>query len=425
MRLSVSGRTDVGKSRGHNEDFLLLDHDLGLFLVCDGMGGHAAGEVASETAARAVAEHVTARAEVVRGFDGSPEALAGVAAVVREAVERANTRVREVAVSGRGRPGMGTTCVALLVLGNRGVMGHVGDSRLYLQRAGKVYQLSEDHTYVHDAVRHGLMTPEQAQKSPYAHAVTRGVGMTESVCVDTLTFEVVPGDTFLLCSDGLYDYFENNREVAGFLTRDDAEAIPPALVDLANQRGGKDNISALVVRALADRDTERTELRRSTQISTNLKTLGFIGLFQELSTKELVRVMNAFREAEFDAGQTIIGEGDTSENLYVIVEGECEVWRRGESIATLQPGGHFGEMALLSRRPRTATVTAKSDVRVLVLSRHDFNEVIRQDSAIAAKFLWKLAQSLSLRLDDMYLVHDQDPEQSRRTLKLRVLSPFG
>ena len=104
------------------------------------------------------------------------------------------------------------------------------DSRLYLSRAGQVYQLSEDHTYVNDAIRHGLMTPEQAASSPYAHAVTRGIGMGEMVCVDTMVFDVTPNDSFLLCSDGLYDYFENNREIAEFLGADDTEQVPGRLV---------------------------------------------------------------------------------------------------------------------------------------------------------------------------------------------------
>jgi serine/threonine protein phosphatase PrpC len=425
MKLVAFGKTDVGKSRGHNEDFMLKDHELGLYGVCDGMGGHASGEVASETAARALDSFVREHIDVVRGYDGTPEALDRARDMLREAVEYANAKVREAPSEGKGRPGMGTTCVCLLLLGNKGIMGHVGDSRLYMHRDGKVYQLSEDHTYVNDAIRHGLMTPEQAAASPYAHAVTRGLGMGEMVCVDTLAFDVSPGDSFLLCSDGLYEYFENNREIAQFLGDDDTEQLPDRLVGMANERGGKDNITAVVIKSRIDANTDRMAIHRGTQISTNLKTLQFIGLFQELSPKELVRVLNAFHDAEFDAGQTIIGEGETSENLYVIVEGECEVARRGEEITTLLAGSHFGEMALLNRRPRTATVKAKTPVRLLALSRHDFNRVIRQDNGLAAKLLWKLAQSLSLRLDDLYLMRETEAEMSRKTQRLQILSPFG
>ncbi len=425
MRLVVAGQTDVGQSRGHNEDFLLKDHESGLYVVCDGMGGHAAGEVASETAACAIDEYVRANIDSVRAYDGSDDSLAAACDVLRRAIEHANDRVREVAASAKGRPGMGTTCVSVLVLDGKGVMGHVGDSRLYMQRGGNVFQLSEDHTYVNDAVRHGLLTREQARTSPYAHAVTRGIGMGETVCVDTLIFDLLPGDSLLLCSDGLYEYFDDPPELAGLLAAEDVETLPSQLVKLANERGGKDNITALVIKSRIDEDTDRHEIQRGTQITRNLETLRFIQLFRELTPKELVVVMNAFREAQVDAGRDVIEEGDKSENLYLIVEGECDVMRRGELITTLRAGSQFGEMALLNRRPRTATVRARTDVRLLALSRHDFNQVIRKDNAIAAKLLWKLAQSLSLRLDDLYLLRDSDADQSRRTQKLKMLSPFS
>jgi serine/threonine protein phosphatase PrpC len=423
MKLAVFGQTDVGKSRSHNEDFLLKDHELGLYAVCDGMGGHAAGEVASETAAQSLDEYVRAHKATIDAYDGTEETVEDVRALLRNAIEHANTRVREVAQSDKGKPGMGTTCVSMIVLGGKAVMGHVGDSRLFMFRDGKVYQLSEDHTYVNDAIRHGLMTREQALASPFAHAVTRGVGMSDTIAVDTLVFDVLPGDNFLLCSDGMYEYFENNQEVAKFLSEDSAEELPGRLVGMANDRGGKDNITALLVRAEDDAE-DGLSVRRKTQVSTNMRTLRFISLVQELTSSELVRVLNAFNDARFDAGQNIIEEGDTSEHLYVIVEGECSVMRHGEHMALLQAGSHFGEMALLNRRPRTATVRAKTDVRLLALSRHDFNSVIRQDSTIAAKFLWKLAQSLSLRLDDVYLLRDQDAEAAKRTQRIAVLSPF-
>jgi hypothetical protein len=242
------------------------------------------------------------------------------------------------------------------------------------------------------------------------------------VVVDTMVIDILPGDSFLLCSDGLHEYFDGGPEIARFLADDDAAAVPQRLVDMANERGGKDNVTALVIKA---QDDDEHVLARTSRVHSNFNTLRFIGLFQELSDQELLRVLAAFREAQFDAGQLVIREGDTSENLFVIVDGECEIYRHEESITVLQAGSHFGEMALLNRRPRAATVMARTDVRLLALARVDFNRLIVQDPALATKLLWKLAQALSLRLDDLYLLHDADAEAGRRTQRIEILSPFS
>jgi len=195
MHVSVAGMTDVGRARGHNEDFMLQDEELGLFVVCDGMGGHAAGDVASRTAAEAIRDYVQQRRTLLGAFDGSEQSTIAVRNLLREAIEHASRAVFELASQEQGRHGMGTTCISMLTLGGKGVMGHVGDSRLYCHRDGVVYQLSEDHTYLNDAVKSGMMTLEQASESPYAHMITRGVGVQESVTVDTFVFDVLPGDT--------------------------------------------------------------------------------------------------------------------------------------------------------------------------------------------------------------------------------------
>ncbi|MCB0969637.1 MAG: serine/threonine-protein phosphatase, partial [Ilumatobacter sp.] len=143
MQIHGYGETDVGRSRTHNEDFILVEPDLGLFLVCDGMGGHAAGEVASETAGKAVHRHVASNSHVIAEFDGSPSACEAVEGVLRAAIQAASAEVFDLARSGQGRHGMGTTCIALIVVGGKGFMGHVGDSRMYMVRGGRVWQLSQ------------------------------------------------------------------------------------------------------------------------------------------------------------------------------------------------------------------------------------------------------------------------------------------
>ena len=436
MQLIAQGHTDIGRARSGNEDYFLYDANLGLYVVCDGMGGHASGEVASKTAAEAVVEYVRTHRGELDGFDGSASACDRAGSLLRTAIETASGKVFNMAKGKAGLHGMGTTCVALLFVKDKVVMGHVGDSRIYLVRNATLHQLSEDHTYANDAIRHGMMTPEQAYASRYAEMITRAVGVQETVVVDTFAFDVLVNDTFLLCSDGLYGYFEDAAELTGLLSAPTVDSIPHRLVDLANERGGKDNITSLVIRALPSAVTAEKEKARKTLVDDELSVLRHLDLFMELTMAELVRVLVSFKVHKFEAGAEIIKEGATADRMYVIVAGEVEVTRQGKSIAQLLVGQHFGEMALLDHRPRTATVRAKTYLRTLELTRESFNDLMVKDPTLGAKILYKLAQILSIRLEDSMKSAEKEtgahpavgepraPREHRKTMDITLASPF-
>lgn len=423
MHIHGYGETDVGRSRTHNEDFILVEQDLGLFVVCDGMGGHAAGEVASETAAKAVHRHVASQSHLLNNFDGSQEACEAIEAALRTAIQAASAEVFDLARGGHGRHGMGTTCISLIVAGGKGFMGHVGDSRMFLVREGRVWQLSQDHTFFNDAVRNGMMSYEEARASPWANMVTRGVGIQRSVAVDTLVFDIVENDTVLLCSDGLTAYLQDPYEIASVLADPALPNLPKRLVKLANERGGGDNISAVVVRGVPEMPARPADGQRRAQVTQNLQTLRHIALFMDLGDAELVRVFSKFKAVDYQPGTVVIRAGDNTDSMFVIVEGDVQIERGGKKVATLTRGAHFGEMGLLNQRPRSATVTVTSPSQVLVLERSAFNEVLREDTGLAAKLLYKLAQILSLRLDESFQ-GDAHEQAERKTLELGVLSPF-
>ena len=410
MRVEADGFSDVGRERSGNEDYMVLEPGMGLFAVCDGMGGHAAGEVASETAGTFIRDHVSGNADAIARGEAER--------VMREAVEGANRAVFELGRSGQGRHGMGTTCISLLVHGNIATMAHVGDSRLYLLRDGNLCQLSEDHNYGNEAVRNGILTREQAFASPYAERVTRAVGVRDTVTVDTMQFEVVAGDTMLLCSDGLYQYDGKGVVLDAALAQDEIRGLPEQLIGGANAAGGSDNVTAVVLRMRSDSPQAHT---RKTVVSGDLEMLGHVELFRFLNMRERVTALNAFREVRFRGGDQILNEGDPSDSLFVVVDGKVEVARKGAHLAQLGPGSHFGEMALLSQRPRSATVTALGDVRLLEMKRDDFMDLVSRNNGIGSKFLWQLAQMLATRLDDVYVLL---PDQASQTQQLRVLSPF-
>jgi serine/threonine protein phosphatase PrpC len=205
-------KTDVGRVRDVNEDSFLVDEALGLFIVADGMGGHAAGEVASNIAVHTCRETVSRERELIGKFERGTDNTSrkDVLRLMELAVQNACTSVYAEAQKDPSKRGMGTTLVALLIIGARGFIAHVGDSRIYLTRNGSVHQLTEDHSLINELLKRGRLTPEQIAKLNMKNAVTRAVGVYESVEVDTLDFDVLAGDTFLLCSDGLSEYAQQN-----------------------------------------------------------------------------------------------------------------------------------------------------------------------------------------------------------------------
>ncbi len=425
MEISGVGGTHVGQKREMNEDAILVEPALGLFVVCDGMGGHAAGEVAAGNTVSHLRRHVREHRALVRAFDGSERQAERLQSLLREGFELASRSVYRMARSQRGKHGMGTTCTALLIANGKGIMAHVGDSRLYLMREGNLYQLSEDHTYIREALRTGMMTEEQAKRSPYANVVTRAVGVRESVCADTLVFDVLAGDTFLLCSDGLHRYSDAEpQRLVELLDGEQPEASSTRLIDYANGRGGEDNIGVVVVHASAPQDgLAAEELQRKSEVTNNLEALQHVALFQDLTMKQLVLALNQFQAVNCPKGQVVIAEGDAGASLYVVVSGELSVHRNGTEIARLGAGSHFGEMALLNKRRRSATVVAQTEVRLLVQERQEFISLVNQDPMIGLKFLWALSQSLSQRLDDAYM--PLDAASVKKTMQgLPMLSPF-
>jgi protein phosphatase len=242
MILRAAARSDVGMRRRGNEDRFALVHEHGLHLVADGMGGHTAGQVASQLAAEAAARAITA----LEGASATPsEKLRMVVTAANRAIYLAAQRQPEYA-------GMGTTIVAVLAAGERCALAHVGDSRAYLVRRGRIRQLTDDHSIVGELLRRHEISADAAREHPHRHVLTRALGVRETVEPDLAELTPAPGDVFVLCSDGLTNHVEDS-ELAKFVdeTSDLQEACED-LVDLANGRGGEDNITVVLARVEAE-----------------------------------------------------------------------------------------------------------------------------------------------------------------------------
>ncbi|MCC7542215.1 MAG: serine/threonine-protein phosphatase [Deltaproteobacteria bacterium] len=237
--------SDVGRRRERNEDSFCTDAEIGLFLVADGMGGHAGGQTASRLAVSILRREVTAAAPTLADAPATEAARLSVA-VLERAIEVACREVHERARLDRELDGMGTTITALLLGPHGGALAHVGDSRAYLVRDGALLQLSEDHSLVQEQLRLGLINDAQARSSRLRNVITRSVGVEPEVTPDLLPLAPRPGDRFLLCSDGLSNYVEPS-EVVMVLESHLLAKAPEIFVDLANERGGADNVTAVVV----------------------------------------------------------------------------------------------------------------------------------------------------------------------------------
>jgi len=400
MRVLGFGLTDVGKKRGHNEDSFLVEPELGLYMVCDGMGGHAGGEVASAAACQVVRRHIEENRKAIDGWDESAPARDALIRLVDTAIQSACHEIFGQSQADQKRAGMGTTLTMMLVVKNVAVMGHVGDTRLYMRRSGKLHQLSEDHTYVNEMSRRGMGTIEELSRGPYANVITRAVGIQPNVHVDTLLFDLLGGDTFLLCSDGLSKHTEGSQELSQMMDNDHLESLPKQLIDVANSRGGSDNITALILRAEVEDGEDANNRNRTTEVTLKLDTLKQIALFSHLDMGELCKILNVVRATDYATGEVILREGEHGECLYAILDGSFAVTRGGKPIAALGAGAHFGEMALFNNRLRSATVTAREPSQVLVMERERFNELVRKEPQLGVKVLWAVAQVLSLRLDE-------------------------
>ena len=247
--IDAFGLTDVGKKRKHNEDAFALDVAEGLFIVADGMGGHAAGEVASKITVETIGEFIAAtrqKEEATWPFKYNHE-LDFNSNRLAVAIEKANERVMAAVAAQPWLKGMGTTVVAGLLNEKILSLAHVGDSRAYLFRAGMLSRLTDDHSWVHEQVAAGILTEDEAKTHPLKNVVTRALGGGPSVSPDLQELVFVAGDRFLFCSDGLTTMLGDEEIRDTCAAEKEAQALCKKLVDAANEKGGVDNITVVIV----------------------------------------------------------------------------------------------------------------------------------------------------------------------------------
>ena len=251
-KLSFVGKTDTGRVREHNEDTIAADVDVGLLVLADGMGGYNAGEVASGIAVKTITNLVREglTREDLAAVDRST-GLTRPSIVLRDAITRANKIIYQTARSQAECEGMGTTVVAALFYDNRISIAHVGDSRLYRQRGSEIAQVTMDHSLLQELVDRGFYSPEEAQRAANKNYVTRALGVEPQVEVEVQEHPVDKGDIFILCSDGLSDMVEDEDIRLTISTFGaNLDTVAKQLIQLANENGGRDNVSVVLAQAV-------------------------------------------------------------------------------------------------------------------------------------------------------------------------------
>lgn len=240
MKLIAKGMTHQGLVRQSNQDAYLVNSNQGLFVVADGMGGHAGGEIASKVCIEEIQRFIS-------NLDPAKESTeAGVTLrTMVDAINQASTAIYEKALENQALKGMGTTATVLKVSGNRGFLAHVGDSRLYLLRAGFLYQLTVDHSLVSEQLKAGIISEAEAETHHLKNVITRSVGFQEDEEADTYFFEIEPNDCIILSTDGLHGKI-SDTEIARVVQKEGVSSVE-TLVDLALKNGGDDNITVIVV----------------------------------------------------------------------------------------------------------------------------------------------------------------------------------
>lgn len=399
MRPLGFGATDVGRVRSSNEDRFFASDELGLYLVCDGMGGHAAGEVAAQIATDTVVKAMKkglADSQATRGGPPSPSELQDV---LRHAIHRASLAVYAEATANPEHAGMGCTITALQFLAGKAIMAHVGDTRLYLLRDGAAELLSADHTFAADMVRRGELTPTAARDHQYANALTRCVGSQDAVQVDSLVLDVGPDDRFLVCSDGFSGYVESLSELASALAGDDPAAIPAELIQLANDRGGKDNITAIAVVMEASDDEMEQLLAINRECRRDLEALRGLELFASISFADSLRVLNYSEAHRAAAGEQVVGQEGPHDRLALVLAGKFELRNDDDSSSVpMSVGDYIGDTAMLVSPRQAFTLRAIDDGRILFLTGDRLRELSRRRPWLGVKMMTSIAAKLSKEL---------------------------
>ena len=377
VRIRAAAHTDLGQ-RQNNEDAFLADAAMGLCAVADGMGGHAAGEVASRLAVEMLVHAVAGAPDAAFLEDPSLANRQRLLGWLFQTIAAINGALHARAQAEPALAGMGSTLDVALVRGQSLFLAHVGDSRAYVLRGDALYGLTDDHT-LSRALRARGSTPAEAAAHPQGHMLVRALGVYPDVHPDVAFYDLAPGDVFLLCTDGLHGALPTERIREILLTQPAAAA--EALVGAARAAGARDNVTAVVFRVEQGTFTQPpiigSEIARATMAHTRL--------FADFTLGEMLRVQRVAVARELLPGATLFTQGEVPSGVFLVLSGRLSVWVDGQPVGFIEGNDTCGEYALADE-PSVSTLRADTPTRLLQFPQADLKALMASDPALASKF---------------------------------------
>lgn len=407
MEYLSTGESTKGSDRIKNDDHFLIKDEVGLHIVCDGFGEDGRGALASQMTTDFIARVMMAQKKVFTEYKTKPtdKLRHDITELVEQAVNKISLQILSIISKESIRRQMGTTLSMVLVAGNGVFLAHIGNSRIYLLREDSVHLLTEDHVRKKTDKKTKMVDDELSAHGLSSTALTRMLGASQQLKVDLLYFEVMPGDTLLLCTDGASDVLDNTK-IFEIIKETEEANLSKAILAYAKSHNPNENATAVTISFTPSKKKSETATPQA-KFSTLLK----IPLFSQFDYKEMSKVMTFMKTKKFKAGDKIVTEGETGEELFVILAGAADVIVNEKIVAELRDCDYFGELSLIDKEPRSATVTAKSDLEVLVLERKNFEHLISHEPQLSVKMLWRFAQTLTSRIRHI----DQGPVEIEKT----------
>lgn len=387
MRVQYGNLSRTG-IRDTNQDAMGVFADEGVFAIADGMGGLEHGERISAAAIELVRRRSGALAERARTLSAGASAQARTALFdeIEDLFTRGAAELYNMAETSGLR--MGTTLSALVLAGDRLIIGHVGDTRVYRVRKDQLKVLTDDHSVAASQVRRGTLTPEEYNKSPQRSVLYQSLGTTAEIEPDVIEASLTAGDILVLCTDGVWAHLEP-EQITQLALQEDPRAAARALVDTALARGSDDNASAIVVRVLA----------ANTGLGTSLpRALGVCPLFRDFKEQDLRLLAPYLHQRDLAEGDVVFREGDPGEEMFILESGSVELSRQGFPLAQIGAGVHFGELALAGNATHTVSAKAVMETRLLVLNRRYLDALSARRPELATRVLRTLLSDVANRL---------------------------
>lgn len=407
MEYVSTGESVKGAGHIKNDDHFLIKNEVGLHMVCDGYGEEGRGAVASQMTTDFISRVMLAQKKVFSDYKIKPtdELRHDITDLVEQAVNKISLQILSMISKDSVRKQMGTTLSMVLVAGDGVFLAHIGNSRIYLLREGSVHILTEDHVRKKTDKKTRIAEDEVNTFGLSTTSLTRMLGASQQLKVDLLYFEVMPGDTLLLCTDGVSNVLDNSK-IFEIINETDEANLSKAVLTHAKLHNPNENATAVTISFTPTKKKSATATPQ-----TKFSTLQKIPLFSQFDYKEMTKIMTLMKTKKFKAGEKIVTEGETGEQLFVILSGTADVIVHENIVAELSDSAYFGELSLIDKEPRSATVMAKSDLEALVLERKDFDHLISHEPQVSVKMLWRFAQTLTSRIRHI----NQGPAEIEKT----------